>query len=121
MAGLNNITLLEEPQAAFYSWIEDSGDNWRKAVKKDDLVLVCDVGGGTTDYSLIRISEKEGNLALERLSVGNHLLVGGDNMDLALSYFVSQKLAQKGTKIDSWQMRGLCHSFNRGDFPYFVP
>ncbi len=113
MAGLDNITLLEEPQAAFYSWIEDSGDNWRKAVKKDDLVLVCDVGGGTTDYSLIRISEKEGNLALERLSVGNHLLVGGDNMDLALSYFVSQKLAQKGTKIDSWQMRGLCHSSRR--------
>lgn len=109
-AGLLNITLLEEPQAAFYSWIEASGDNWRKAVKKDDLVLVCDVGGGTTDYSLIRISEEAGNLALERLSVGNHLLVGGDNMDLALSYYISQKLAQKGTKIDDWQMRGLCHS-----------
>lgn len=109
-AGLSNITLLEEPQAAFYSWIEDSGDSWRKSLKKNDLVLVCDVGGGTTDYSLIRISEDSGNLALERLSVGNHLLVGGDNMDLALSYFLSQKLAGKGTKIDDWQMRGLSHS-----------
>ncbi len=110
MAGLENLTLLEEPQAAFYSWIEDSGDDWRNAVAKGDLVLVCDVGGGTTDFSLIRISDEDGNLSLERISVGNHLLVGGDNMDLALSYHVSQKLAQKGTKIDRWQMRGLGHS-----------
>lgn len=113
MAGLVNITLLEEPQAAFYSWLEDSGDDWRKHVKKDDLVLVCDVGGGTTDYSLIRISEEAGNLSLERIAVGDHLLVGGDNMDLALSYFLSQKLSSKGTKIDDWQMRGLCHSSRR--------
>ncbi len=108
-AGFESVTLLEEPQAAFYSWIDQSGDSWRDTVEKGDLILVCDIGGGTTDFSLIRISEEEGNLALERLSVGNHLLVGGDNMDLALSYTVAQKLSAKGTKLDSWQMSGLGH------------
>ncbi|MCK5784397.1 MAG: Hsp70 family protein [Desulfobacterales bacterium] len=110
MAGFLNITLLEEPQAAFYAWIEESGDNWRNVVKKGDLILVCDVGGGTSDFTLIRVSENNGELALERVAVGNHLLVGGDNMDLALAYSVSAKMKQKGTKLDSWQMRGLCHS-----------
>lgn len=110
MTGFENITLLEEPQAAFYSWIEALGDKWRKVVKKDDTVLVCDIGGGTTDFSLIRISEEEGDLVLERVAVGDHLLVGGDNMDLALAYFVSQKLAEKGKKLDAWQMQGLSHS-----------
>jgi hypothetical protein len=110
MAGLAKITLLEEPQAAFYSWIEASGDNWRNAVKKGDLVLVCDIGGGTSDFSLIQVEEKEGELVLDRIAVGNHLLVGGDNMDLALAYAVAADLAQKGTKLDAWQMRGLWHS-----------
>ncbi|SDU29850.1 Hsp70 family protein [Desulfobacula phenolica] len=110
MTGFENITLLEEPQAAFYSWIEALDDKWRKVVKKDDTVLVCDIGGGTTDFSLIRISEEEGDLVLERVAVGDHLLVGGDNMDLALAYFVSQKLAEKGKKLDVWQMQGLSHS-----------
>lgn len=110
MAGLANITLLEEPQAAFYSWIEASGDDWRKKIEKDDLVLVCDVGGGTSDFSLINVTESNGDLELERTAVGNHLLVGGDNMDLAMAYAVSQKLAEKKKKIDAWQMRGLCHS-----------
>jgi molecular chaperone DnaK (HSP70) len=110
MAGLKNITLLEEPQAAFYAWIEQEGDQWRKLVGKDDLVLVCDIGGGTTDFSLISVSENEGELALERTAVGDHLLVGGDNMDLALAYTVAREMAEKGTKLDSWQMRGLWHS-----------
>lgn len=108
-AGLSNITLLEEPQAAFYSWIEMSGEDWRKAVQKDDLVFICDVGGGTTDFSLIRVSEKDGSLLLERTAVGEHLLVGGDNMDLALAWHLNRKLADSGTRLDSWQMRGLVH------------
>ena len=110
MAGLNNITLLEEPQAAFYAWIEHQGDQWRNLVGKDDLVLVCDIGGGTTDFSLISVTENNGELALERTAVGDHLLVGGDNMDLALAYALAREMSEKGTRLDSWQMRGLWHS-----------
>jgi len=109
LAGLPNITLLEEPQAAFYSWIESSGDRWRKNVTRGDRILICDVGGGTTDFSLIQVSEEDGQLVLERTAVGEHLLVGGDNMDLALAYFINHRMAQKGTRLDSWQMRGLVH------------
>lgn len=107
MAGLPHITLLEEPQAAFYAWIASSGDQWRKMVRKGDLVLVCDIGGGTADFSLIRVSEDNGELSLERIAVGDHLLVGGDNMDLALAYHVFRKMAETGTRLDAWQMRGL--------------
>jgi len=110
LAGLSNVTLLEEPQAAFYSWIDASDDQWRKKVKKGDRVLVCDVGGGTSDFSLIHVNEHNGELVLERVAVGDHLLVGGDNMDLALAYAIAKKLADSGTKLDSWQMRGLVHS-----------
>lgn len=109
-AGIPNITLLEEPQAAFYSWIEAAGDQWRKRVEKGDLVLVCDIGGGTTDFSTIRISEADGELILERIAVGEHLLVGGDNMDLALAYAIARKLAESGNKLDSWQIRGVVQS-----------
>ena len=108
-AGMTNITLIEEPMAAFYAWIESNGEKWRDIVQKDDMVLVCDVGGGTTDFSLIRVSEDDGDLLLERIAVGEHLLVGGDNMDLALAYSVSRRLAEKGTRLDSWQLRGLWH------------
>ena len=110
MAGIHNVTLLEEPQAAFYAWIQARGDQWREQVVKDDLVLVFDVGGGTTDFSLIQISEQDGQLILERIAVGDHLLVGGDNMDLTLAYTVAQQLAAKGKRLDSWQMRGLSHN-----------
>ncbi|RJP86103.1 MAG: Hsp70 family protein [Desulfobacteraceae bacterium] len=109
-AGLAHVTLLEEPQAAFYSWIEASQDQWRKNVKKGDLVLVFDVGGGTTDFSLIRVTEQDGDLVLERIAVGDHLLVGGDNMDLTLAYGIAKKLSAAGTRLDAWQMRGLVHS-----------
>ncbi len=106
--GLSRITLLEEPQAAFYSWIASSkNDSWRRQIKKGDLVLVCDVGGGTTDFSLIRVSERRGELDLERIAVGNHLLVGGDNMDLALAHHLARKMAEDGIRLDSWQMRSL--------------
>lgn len=109
MAGLANITLLEEPQAAFYAWIESMDEKWRENVEKGDMVLVCDVGGGTSDFSLIKVSEEEGDLALERIAVGDHLLVGGDNMDLAVAYKASQQLSKK-KKPDAWQMRGLWHA-----------
>ena len=108
LAGLQNITLLEEPQAAFYAWIEAGADQWREKIKVTDLVLVCDVGGGTTDFSLIEVSEEDGELVLERIAVGQHLLVGGDNMDLALAHSLARHLS-KGHRLDSSQMRGLWH------------
>lgn len=109
LAGLEQVTLLEEPQAAFYSWIAESGDAWRKKVSVGDLVLVFDIGGGTSDFSLIRVSENNGELELERIAVGDHLLVGGDNMDLTLAYALSKRLAEQGKRLDSRQMQGLWH------------
>jgi len=106
-AGLTSLRLLEEPQSAFYAWIYSAGERWRKQVKVGDVILVCDVGGGTTDFTLIAVSDEGGELELKRVAVGEHILLGGDNMDLALAYAVQQRLAAKGTKLDAWQMRGL--------------
>src|SRR5258708_6063428 len=106
-AGLPSIRLLEEPQAAFYAWIHGAGDRWRKQVKVGDIILVCDIGGGTTDFTLISVSDEGGELELKRVAVGEHILLGGDNMDLALAYTIQQRLAAKGTKLDAWQLRGL--------------
>ena len=113
MAGLGNLTLLEEPQAAFYAWLEAQRDRWRDQIKVGETILVCDVGGGTTDLSLIQATEEEGSLALRRVAVGEHILLGGDNMDLTLAYAVRAKLAQRGTQLDNWQFRGLVHSCRR--------
>jgi hypothetical protein len=107
--GLGHVTLLEEPQAAFYAWIAEQGDRWRRRVRVGDLVLVCDVGGGTTDFSLIAVSEERGELRLERVAVGEHILLGGDNMDLALARVLQTRLEDQGHKIDTWQLHGLWH------------
>jgi len=102
-------TLLEEPQAALYSWIQGSGGRWRKQVQPGDIILVVDVGGGTSDFSLIAILERDGKLEPHRVAVGDHILLGGDNMDLALAHFVARKLATNGTQLDAWQMRALTY------------
>jgi hypothetical protein len=107
--GYQQVTLLEEPQAAFYAWLESQGDAWRRRIKIGDLVLVCDVGGGTTDFSLIMVSEEDGELTLKRVAVGDHLLLGGDNMDLTLARVLQQRLAVSGHTIDTWQLHGLWH------------
>ena len=106
-AGLPNITLIEEPQAAFYAWLEQMGEGFRKQVKPGDVVLVVDVGGGTTDFSLIAVTSKDGDVALTRVAVGDHILLGGDNMDLALAHAVNQRLAADGKKLDAWQFNAL--------------
>ncbi|WP_047474636.1 Hsp70 family protein, partial [Delftia sp. ZNC0008] len=108
-AGFQRLTLLEEPQAALYSWIQASGGQWRKQVQSGEIILVVDVGGGTTDLSLIAVLEKDGGLELQRVAVGEHILLGGDNMDLALAYGVARKLAQEGKQLDAWQTRALAH------------
>lgn len=106
--GFTNLHLLEEPQAAFYSFIEVTGPQWRDEVRMGDLVLVVDVGGGTTDFSLIAVTEEEGGLELRRVAVGEHILLGGDNMDLAIAYGVAKRLEEeRGTKLDQWQMSAL--------------
>jgi hypothetical protein len=108
-AGYGQVTLLEEPQAAFYAWLESQGDGWRRRIRVGDLVLVCDIGGGTTDFSLITVSEVVGELTLQRVAVGDHILLGGDNMDLALARVLQQRLAAGGQNIDTWQLHGLWH------------
>jgi len=105
-AGFRNLTMLEEPQAAFYAWIERHKD-WRQRVSKGDLVLVVDIGGGTTDFTLIAVTEQSGELQLERIAVGEHILLGGDNIDLALAHTLAGDLAAKGTKIDAFQLQAL--------------
>jgi hypothetical protein len=108
-ADYQHVTLLEEPQAAFYAWLESQGDGWRHRIKVGDLVLVCDIGGGTTDFSLIMVSEENGELTLKRVAVGDHILLGGDNMDLALAHVLRQRLEASGNRIDTWQLHGLWH------------
>jgi hypothetical protein len=108
-AGYDHFTLLEEPQAAFYAWLESQGDSWRQRIKVGDLILVCDIGGGTTDFSLILVSEENGELTLKRVAVGDHILLGGDNMDLALARFLQQRLEASGHRVDMWQLQGLWH------------
>lgn len=110
-AGLpQSLVLLEEPQAAVYAWLTSMGERWRRALKVGDTLLVCDVGGGTTDLTLVGVAEERGELMLRRIAVGDHLLVGGDNMDLALAHFVAGKFAEKGTKLDPWQSVSLWHA-----------
>ena len=108
--GLEQAILLEEPQAALYSWIEKSQGDWRKQATCGDIILVIDVGGGTTDLSLIAVTERDGNLELTRVAVGEHILLGGDNMDLALAYTIKAKLEQDGKRLEPWQIQALTHS-----------
>ena len=109
--GLENAILLEEPQAALYSWIEKSEGDWRNHANVGDIILVVDVGGGTTDLSLIAVTQEDGNLGLTRIAVGDHILLGGDNMDLALAYTLKAKLEKDGAKrLEPWQIQALTHA-----------
>ena len=125
-AGLEKLTLLEEPQAALYAWVAAGGDGsagdgrspqggasngkWREHVRPGDVILVVDVGGGTSDFSLIQVGEDEGRLALTRVAVGDHILLGGDNVDLALAHVVNERLKAQGTRLDAWQFSALSHA-----------
>jgi hypothetical protein len=118
-AGLGEPTLLEEPLAAFYAFLERAtaehgglrvsggGPAATAPVAPGDLVLVCDVGGGTTDLSLVAVGEANGEVTLTRVAVGEHLLLGGDNMDLALAYALKADLEAQGRAIDAWQLQAL--------------
>ena len=110
-AGLGDeVVLLEEPQAAFYAWTAQEFSTWKEQVQAGDCVLVCDLGGGTADFSLIAIKDEDGDLAMERVAVGEHLLLGGDNMDIGLAYAVQAQLEAEGKTIDEWQLQALTHA-----------
>ncbi len=106
-AGYPAPILLEEPQAAFYAWLQQNHESWREQLKVGDRILVVDIGGGTTDFTLIEVAEENGELSLRREAVGEHLLLGGDNLDLALAYVAKGKLEQQGHELDNWQMQSL--------------
>ncbi|MET1081689.1 MAG: Hsp70 family protein [Burkholderiales bacterium] len=117
-AGFGSVTLLEEPQAAFYAWIANSQADertvpWNHQVASGDLVLVCDIGGGTADFSLIAVAEAPRGLSkeleLHRIAVGEHILLGGDNMDLALAHALKGKIEGEGHELDPWQLLALVH------------
>jgi molecular chaperone DnaK (HSP70) len=103
-AGVERLTLLEEPAAAFYSWIAHNLAQSRKKLFDGQVVLVCDVGGGTSDFSLIRVSRQGDLVDFTRTAVGRHLLLGGDNLDLTLAWLVETKL---GSQLSIRQRSGL--------------
>lgn len=105
-AGLE-CTLLEEPLAAFYGWVAQDEKHWRDQLEAKDLILVADLGGGTSDFSLIATGDQDGDLQLERIAVGRHLLLGGDNMDLALAFHLQVELEEQGHELDHWQLASL--------------
>src|SRR6185437_518361 len=95
-AGLVHVVLVEEPQAAFYAWIWAQGEHWQQRVKPGQKILVCDVGGGTSDFTLIRVRPAgNGKVLFHRVAVGEHLILGGDNLDLAIAHYVEEKLGKE--------------------------
>ncbi len=112
LAGLNNVTLLEEPLAAFYSWLIIHEKNWQDFIKPGELVMVCDVGGGTSDFTLITLRETEGTPRFERIAVGDHLILGGDNIDLAIARYIEQKF-KSSVQLSADRWKTLCHLCRR--------
>ncbi|MCC6524155.1 MAG: Hsp70 family protein [Polyangiaceae bacterium] len=110
VAGIEEPILLEEPQAALYAWIDRSGEAWRQRLRPGDVVLVVDIGGGTTDLSAIAAEERDGALELERIAVGDHILLGGDNMDLLLAHRLRAELEARGAEIGALEMAALGHA-----------
>ncbi|MCA9122960.1 MAG: Hsp70 family protein [Planctomycetales bacterium] len=115
-AGLPRVVLIEEPQAAFYAWVYKHADDWETRVAPGQKILVCDIGGGTTDFTLIHVRRSEvedrgaDRIQFHRVAVGNHLILGGDNLDLALAHHVEQKL-KPGGKLEARQwdvLLGAC-------------
>ena len=106
-SGLTKLTLLEEPQAAFYDFAARHGNNLSRALEGTRLVLVVDVGGGTTDFTLLHVGGSPEGPVLRRIAVGDHLMLGGDNMDAALARQAEQKLLQGGKKLAAAQWTQL--------------
>ena len=108
-AGIARAILVEEPLAAFYAWLSVHEDDWQEQMQDGQLILVCDVGGGTTDFSIVGIREGEKGLRFNRLAVGDHLMLGGDNMDLTLGRHLEIKLLGQPGKLDAQRWHQLVH------------
>lgn len=100
-AGIQRVVLVEEPLAAFYAWLYKHESDWQETMKTGQIILVCDVGGGTTDFTIVATREGEKGLRFDRLAVGDHLMLGGDNMDLALARHIEVTLFGQPGKLDS--------------------
>lgn len=110
LAGYKHVTLIEEPLAAFYSWLIGHESGWEKFVRPGELILICDVGGGTTDFTLITLrAVKGGSPRFERIAVGDHLILGGDNIDLALARQVESQWTDLRTSLSTDRWKSLCH------------
>ena len=95
-AGLPRVVLIEEPQAAFYAWIEKHSENWDALVEPGQKILVCDCGGGTSDFTLIRVRRQGRQVQFHRVAVGDHLILGGDNLDLGLAHHLEKRVTDGG-------------------------
>ncbi len=110
LAGYRHVTLIEEPLAAFYSWLIAHEIEWERYVRPGELILICDVGGGTTDFTLITLRAVEGGSPrFERIAVGDHLILGGDNIDLALARSVEAKWTDRQSSLSTDRWKSLCH------------
>lgn len=107
MAGYPAVTLLEEPQAVCYDWFHRHRDTAAQQLQQSRLLFVVDVGGGTTDLSLIRVKTTNGQLLLDRIAVGDHLMLGGDNVDLALAHQAEQRISGEGKKLSAASLSQL--------------
>lgn len=120
-AGLKRVVLIEEPQAAFYAWVHKHKNDWDQKISVGQKILVCDIGGGTTDFTLIRVRKFDGKaqdqenddqenkgqkneVQFHRVAVGNHLILGGDNLDLAIAKFIEQKLTDDNLTPAQWDV-----------------
>ena len=113
LAGLPRVVLIEEPQAAFYAWIYHQGQRWEELVSPGQKILVCDIGGGTSDFTLIRVRRTDdGKVRFHRVAVGEHLLLGGDNLDLALAHHLERRLTGDG-KLEPRQWSVLVRTCRR--------
>ncbi|MCA9216384.1 MAG: Hsp70 family protein, partial [Planctomycetales bacterium] len=111
-AGLPRVVLIEEPQAAFYAWVDAHRKNWSELVQPGQKILVCDVGGGTSDFTLIRVrtadsADEKSQVQFHRIAVGEHLILGGDNLDLALAHHIEQRLTSDGKQLQPRQWDSL--------------
>ncbi len=107
MAGIPRFTMLEEPQAAFYAWLASHEDDWQDFISEDQLILVFDMGGGTTDFNLITLKKEGERMGFQRVAVGDHLMLGGDNMDLALARNVEARIMGQEKRLDFQQWLSL--------------
>ncbi len=112
-AGMRRVVLLEEPLAAFYAWLAAHEATWQQGMADGQTILVCDVGGGTADFSVLGVRQGEAGLRFDRLAVGDHLLLGGDNMDITLARHMEIQLMGEAGKLDSGRWQGLVYQCRR--------